>query len=109
MLTPGCGARAVSRMTPIYFIGITATGKIRDEGFKIVGKNRQGYMYKVITHSKKVMGYCNFLLAIALPKPMFKYNPIRRVAQISGIPELSAGNPMYPLHCQQKVGSLRLY
>ena len=60
-----------------------------------------------MTHSKKVMGYCNFLSAIALP--IFIYNPIRRVAQMSGIPELSAGNPMYPLHCQQKVGSLRLY
>ena len=59
----------------------------------------------MIPHSKKVMG--NFLLAIALP--IFKYIPIRRVAQISGIPELSAGNPMYPLHCQQKVGSLCLY
>ena len=25
------------------FIGVTAIGKIKDEGFKMVGKNQQGY------------------------------------------------------------------
>ena len=42
-LASGCSARAVSRKTYFYFIGITATGKIKDEGFKLVGKNQQGY------------------------------------------------------------------
>ena len=73
----------------------------------MVDKKTTTRVYKVVPHSKKVMGYCNFISAIALP--ILRYIPIRRVVQISGIPELSAGNPMYPLHCQQKVGSLRLY